>query len=110
MRKLKVSKKPFPKPTNQWLEEDVELEINTPDVDMRTGRMKGIKKKKIKAKERVYYADAPTKQTVCGNHYYEVIDKHKYIFKCKNCNYHRVAPPCTYDLVDGKLVRRSQDK
>lgn len=105
-----MSKKPFPKPTNEWIEEEVELEVNTPDFDRKTGKVRGFKKKKIKAKEKVYYADAPPKQTVCGNHEYECIDKHKYIFKCKHCSYHRVAPPCTYNLVNGKLIRRDQDK
>lgn len=105
-----MNKKSFPKPTGEWLEEEVELEVNAPNFDRKTGKVHGVKKKKIKAKEKVYYADAPAKQTICGNHEYECIDRHKYIFKCKHCNYQRIAFPCTYDLVNGKLVKRSQDK
>jgi hypothetical protein len=102
--------KKFNKPVNKWLEEEVNVEVNVPKLNPKTGKIRGIEKVDMPATERTYYSDSPPKTTVCGNHYYECVDKHKYIFKCKHCNYHRIAHPVTYNLVNGKLIRRPQDK
>lgn len=105
-----MSKKP-PFKLDEWQEETIEIDVNVPKFDPKTNQVIGYEKQSMPVVEKVYRSEASPQQVICGNHYYECVDKHKYIFKCKNCSYSRVAFPCSYDLVNGKLIpRKAQPK
>ena len=101
--------KPFDKPTNTWLEEEVEVTTYEPEFDKETESVK-IVQKKLKVPQRTYYADSKPQKLVCANHVYACINKGKYMFRCKNrgCSWHRIAPPVSFrfDPQTGILTRR----
>jgi hypothetical protein len=99
-----MSKYPFK--LDKWEMEESEIDVNVPDIDVKTGKVVGFKKESMPIIERVYRSEAKSQQLVCGDHNYECVDKHKYIFKCTRCSYSRIAYPCSYDLLEGKLVPR----
>jgi len=103
----------FDKPTNEWIEEDVEIPMMTPKVNPEKGRVEFTQSNK-KAKRRTFYSDSPNKKMVCpeGSHVFYCIDKGKYIFKCKNCDWHKIAFPVTYKFnkETGELIHRVTNK
>jgi len=99
----------FDKPTNEWIEEDIEINVMTPKVNPEMGRVE-FKQTKQKAKRKTFYSDSPNKKMICadGEHVFNCLDKGKYIFKCKNCDWHKIAYPVTYrfNKQTGKLTHR----
>ena len=97
--------KKFNKPLDQWVEENKEIEATVPTLTK--GKVEYVKKK-IKATERVMYTEPSIYSDFCAkkDHYWEVEDKHNYIFRCKKCRMKRRVYPLTYDFKDGKLIHR----
>jgi hypothetical protein len=63
-------------------------------------------------KQKVMYIDAPKEKVRCkdGEHFFECVDNHKYIFSCKNCHYSRQVYPTTYKFENHKLIHRITGK
>ena len=97
----------FPKLTNQWLEEEVDMPVMTPHVDEEHGRVE-FKQENKKVKQRTFYADSPPKKITCAKHFFISIDIHKYLFGCRDCDWRRIAFPITYrfDPKAGTLTHR----
>jgi hypothetical protein len=98
----------FNKPTNEWIEEDVEVKVMTPVFDEKTKNMTLKEETKI-VKQKTYYADSVPSTVVCNEHVYLCLDKGKYHFKCRKCAWNRIAPPVTFRFDEGTgiLTRRS---
>lgn len=99
--------KPFDKPTNEWIEEEVDLNVMSPIYNPETKRVE-LKEEKKKVKQRTYYSDSPASRVVCNSHHYQMLDPGKYMFKCTKCDWHRIAPPVTFQFIPetGELLRR----
>lgn len=99
----------FPHKTNQWIEEEVEIPTMTPVINEGMKRVE-FKQTTQKATRKTFYSDSPTKKVVCagGEHKFRCVDKGKYIFKCRHCDFHKVAFPVTYryNQQTGKLTHR----
>ena len=97
----------FNKPTNKWIEEEIELPVVAPVVNKRTNKIE-IKETTQKVKQRTFYADTRPRKVICGNHHFVCINKGKYIFKCTKCDFHKIAYPVTYrfNQEDGTLIHR----
>jgi len=99
----------FDKPINKWIEEDIEIPVMTPKVNEKEKRVEFTQTTQ-KAKRKTFYSDSPSKKIICakGTHVFNCIDKGKYIFKCKNCDFHKIAFPVTYRFNEqtGKLIHR----
>lgn len=81
---------------NEWSEETVEIPVMTPQVNEESGRVE-FKKENQKIKQKTMYVDTPAKMIVCGkDHVYDCLDRGKYIFKCRNCDWHKIALPITF--------------
>lgn len=89
-----MSKK-FPKPTNQWIEEDVEVKVMTPVFDPKT-RNVTVKEETKVMKQKTYYSDSKPSTVVCAEHVYRCVDKGKYLFKCTKCRWSKIAYPVSY--------------
>lgn len=102
-----MTDKPFDKPTNQWIEEEINLPVMTPVFNPTTKRVE-VQEDSIKVKQKTFYSDSPASRVVCNNHHYDMIDPGKYMFKCRKCDWHRIAPPVTfrYNSETGELLRR----
>ena len=85
----------FPGKTNEWIEEEIDVPVMKPHVNERKKRVEFVPTTE-KATKKTFYADSPLRKVVGKKHVYRCIDKGKYIFKCKNCNWHKVAYPITY--------------
>ena len=85
----------FPGKTNEWIEEEIDVPVMKPRVNERKKRVEFVPTTE-KATKKTFYADSPLKRIVCNKHVYRCIDKGKYVFKCKNCDWHRVAYPVTH--------------
>ena len=85
----------FPHKTNEWLEKEVDVAVMKPSVNEKEKRVEFVPTTE-KATEKTFYADSPLRKVVGKKHVYRCIDKGKYVFKCKNCNWHKVAYPITY--------------
>lgn len=99
--------KPFDKPTNEWIEEDIDLQVMSPVFNPETKRVE-LKEETKRVKQRTYYSDNPASRVVCNSHHYLPFDMGKYMFKCSKCDWHRIAPPVTFQYLPdtGELVRR----
>lgn len=100
-------KEQFDKPTNQWIEEDVNVEVTTPKFDEKTKTVS--MEKEIKTfKQKTYYAESIPTKIVCNEHVYKCLDKGKYLFKCTKCDWNRVVYPVSFkfDEATGILTRR----
>lgn len=97
----------FDKPTNTWLEEDVDVSIMTPVFDPETHKVEVTETVK-RVKQRTFYSDSPATKVVCNHHHYQMINPGRYMFKCIHCDWHRIAPPVTFRFLPetGELVRR----
>ena len=85
----------FDKPLNKWIEEEVEVDTIKPVVNEAKNRIE-LKRVKQKATQRTLYSNKPTRRVVCTKHVYACVNKGKYIFKCKKCDWYRIAPPITF--------------
>lgn len=97
----------FDKPTNQWIEEDVDVKVMTPVFNEKT-KVVELKEEVKTFKQKTFYADSPQTKIVCNDHRYVCLDKGKYLFKCKKCTWNRIAPPVSFkfDQETGILTRR----
>ena len=97
----------FDKPLNKWIEEEVEIPVMKPKINKAKGRIEFTQSKQ-KATQKTYYANSPQKRVVCDDHFFVLINPGKYIFKCKNCDWHKIAYPVTYryNPETGKLTHR----
>ena len=99
----------FPFQTNKFVEEEVEIPVMTPVVNEKMKRVEFTQTKQ-KATRKTYYADSPSKRIICagGKHVFRCLDKGKYIFKCKNCDFYKIAYPVTYKFNEkiGQLTHR----
>lgn len=99
--------KPFDKPLDVFIEEDVPVRKNA--LDPKTGRITSIVQME---KQRTMYMDVPKEHYRCksGEHNFEVTDTHKWIFSCTKCTYSRRVYPTTYKFIDGKLIHKQTGK
>lgn len=107
-----MTKEPFDKPLNEWVEEDVEIPVYTPVVNEELGRVE-ITQGTKKVKQKTMYIPDTSRKTICKDHEYISVDIHKYLFKCIHCDWCRIAPPVTfkYDPSDKSLrYRKSGQK
>lgn len=98
----------YPFKVNEWEEEDVKVTTVIPEYDDKTKKVKYIKKE-ISATQRTFRAHSKPRKIVCGkNHVYYCLSKGKYLFRCKNCDWHRILFPITYkfDLKTGIATHR----
>ncbi len=98
----------FDKPLNTWIEEEVDMPVFTPKVNEAAGRVEFTQETK-RVKQRTIYSDSKPTRVVCGAHEYACLDKGKYLFKCKKCDWHKFAYPVTYkfDPTTGIITYRS---
>jgi len=101
-----MSKK-FNKPTNEWIEEDVDIKVMTPTFDPETNTVK-LKEEIKKVKQKTYYAQSTPSTVICAEHVYRCENKGRYLFKCTKCAWHRIAYPVSYrfDPETGILTNR----
>lgn len=82
----------FPKPLDQWVDEEVEVPVMTAVHDRR-GNIVGIKQSTAKRKVKTIYTKAEPRAVACaqGKHNWFMKDRHKHIAACKNpgCTKHR---------------------
>jgi hypothetical protein len=103
MGRYKLSSK-FPKKTNEWITEDVSIEVVRPEIDK-----KGAVKYKSRTEtftQKTMYIDTPFRTIKCKEC---VMMPHKANqFKCEKCNFLQVAHPLIwkYDANTKKLIRR----
>jgi hypothetical protein len=98
----------FDKPVNTWIEEEVDVKVISPSFDHKTKQVT-LNEEVKKAKQRTYYSDSPANVVVCSHHKYKMIDRGKYLFKCINCSWHRIAPPVTYKYNPETMELRRRD-
>jgi Zn finger protein HypA/HybF involved in hydrogenase expression len=91
----------------EFTEEDVE--IPTVKVDPETRRVSMTTKLE---KQKTMYIESVKEKIRCkdGEHVFDCVDTHKYIFTCKNCRYSRQVYPSTYKFENGKLIHRVTGK
>jgi beta-N-acetylglucosaminidase len=87
----------FDKPLNEWVEEDVEVPVLTPEFDEKKKTVK-IKRENQIFKQKTFYSNAPQRKVICaqGTHKFACTNKGKYIFKCVKCDFHKIAYPVTF--------------
>lgn len=90
-----MSQDKFPHPTNQWIEEEVDMPVFDPVVNEAEGRVEFNQTTK-KVKQKTYYADSPARRVVCAKHEFVCLNKPRSIFKCTKCDWTRTALPVTY--------------
>lgn len=99
----------FDKPVNEWIEEEVEIPSFEPRVNEAKKRVEFVQATK-KATRKTYYASSPARKVICagGQHKFRSLDIHKSLFKCRECDFHKIAYPVTYKFNQetGKLIHR----
>ena len=85
----------FNKPTNEWIEEDVEIKVVSPVFDPETKRVE-LKQESKMVKQKTFYSNSTPSRVVCKEHIYVCLDKGKYHFKCTKCDWNRILFPVTY--------------
>jgi len=97
----------FPHPLNTWIDEEVEVPVMTPKVNEKESRVEFTQEMK-KVAQKTMYVDSKQTRIVCGSHTYACIDKGSYLFKCKKCDWHKIAFPVTFkfDQETGILTYR----
>jgi len=97
----------FPKKTNEWIEEEIDIPVMKPVVNEKKKRVEFVRGTE-KATQKTFYADSPLKKIICKKHVYKCLDEGKYIFKCKNCDWNRIAYPVAhkFDPKTGILTNR----
>lgn len=102
-----MKKNDYPFPVNEWTEKEIEVPALKGEFDD-SGNFKGIKRGTKKAKQRTYYAQTTPRRVVCSQHEYFVLDRGKYILKCKHCDWHMQTYPPThkFDEATGILTYR----
>jgi len=95
------------KSLDTWVEETVDVTVIKPEVDEKNHRI-SFKTDVEKQKQKVYYASAPSRMIICSKHFFLPENPKKYLFKCKNCDYHYLAqiPTHKYNPSTGELVYR----
>lgn len=90
-----------------WTQEDVDVMVIKPEIDEKKKRV-SFKATSEKVSQKVFYSNSPFKMLICKDHFFAPLDPHKYIFKCKKCDYHYKANTLThkYDPTSGKIVYR----
>ena len=98
----------FDKPTNEWIDEDIEVKVVSPVFNEKTHTVT-LKEETKTVKQKTYYADSTPAMIVCKEHVYLCVNKGKYHFKCTKCDWNRIAPPVSFkfDESTGILTRRA---
>jgi hypothetical protein len=94
--------KDFPLPLNEWTTENVQ--VTKLDYDEKNNKMRVID---TLEERRVKYVHAPKEKFRCrnGDHVFRVVDKGRYIFSCKKCQYSKVVYPTTYRVTpEGHII------
>jgi hypothetical protein len=100
--------KDFPKPFDEWVEEEVTIRKLVPtEIDETTGKFK-LEYKDLKTTQKTMYVNPAQRKVMCsqGTHEFFCIDNHKYLFACRKCDFRKQAFPVTYDLIDSSLVHK----
>lgn len=99
--------KKFDKPIGEWIEEEIQIPVMTPVVNEKKGRVE-FKQRMTTAITRTMYSDNKPRVVICKNHFFLSFDKKKCIFRCRRCNYHKIAYPVTYrfNQQTGKLTHK----
>lgn len=87
--------KKFDKPLEEWIEEDVTVPVMTPKMNPKNNRIEFKQEDQI-FKQKTFYSNQTPRNVVCKNHVYRCVDKKRYHFKCKHCDWNRIAPPVTF--------------
>lgn len=92
---------------NEWTVEEVDVTAITPEVDEKNKRV-SFRTSIEKASQKVFYSNSTPRMVICGKHFYMPLDPHKYIFKCKKCDYHYKANTLThkYNPDTGEILFR----
>jgi len=103
-----MKKSDFPHKLGKWITKEIPVEKI--DIDPETGvASKATHIEKLKVK----YMDVPRKKHRCkeGEHIFRVLDKSRYIFGCKRCQYSRQVYPGVYRLTSkGHLIHVETNK
>jgi hypothetical protein len=85
-------------------DEEIEMAVISPKVD-KNGKI-SLEKKTKKTIQKVIYTQGITEKLSCrdSDHFFVMLDKHRYIAKCIHCTLHRKIYPVTHNIVDGKIV------
>ena len=100
----------YPFKVNEFIEEDVPIEVTTPVYDPKTKKVE-LKKETQTFKQKTYYSDSPPKKIVCNEHTYVCVNKGRYLFQCTKCDWRRFALPVSFkfDPDTGVLTRRNSN-
>lgn len=101
----------FDKPTNQWIEEEVEVPAFEPVVNQKMKRVE-FRQTMRKATQKTFYAESKPRQLICNDHFFYPENKKKALFACNRCSYKKIAYPVTYryNPETGKLIHRVTNK
>lgn len=101
----------FDKPTNKWIEEEIEVPSFEPVVNEKAGRVE-YTQRMIKATRKTFYAESKPRKLICNDHFFYPEDKKKALFACNKCSYKKIAYPVTYryNPETGKLTHRITHK
>lgn len=96
------------KKLNEWTTEEGEITVIAPEIDEKNKRI-SFKATKEKVTEKVYYSNSTPRMVICKDHFMLPKEPHKYIFKCKRCDFHFHANTLThkYNPENGKICLRS---
>lgn len=99
--------KEFDKPLDEWIEEEIEVPTIEPVLN-KSGKVVKLKKTIRKATQKTFYSRGKSRKVLCGDHEYYSLDKGKYLFRCKHCDWRMIAPPINFkfDEKTGKLTHR----
>lgn len=97
------------KKLNEWTEEEVDVTVIRPEIDEKNKRV-SFKTMVEKATQKVFYSHSTPRKVICAmsEHFFLPLDPHKYVFKCKKCDYHYKGNTLThkYDPKTGKILFR----
>ena len=91
----------------EWTEEEIDVTVIKPIVDAKNNRVV-FKTDTEKQNQKVYYSSSTPRMIICGKHFFLPLEPKKYLFKCKNCDYHYQAqiPTHKYNPITGELSHR----
>src|SRR5690606_26738306 len=84
----------FPKPLNQFIEEEVEVDVVRPMLDEANPEKKTFVRRREKFTQKTMYIDAPKKKITCPDkdHLFEPTSTPNH-FACTKCNFTAIAHP-----------------
>ena len=105
-----MKNKDLPWRLNEWVDETINVDTLAPEMD-ESGKMR-LQKKTIPVKQKTMFVDPKPRTVRCasGKHSFYCIDKQRYIFACKNCEYKRQVYPVTYDYDGKNLIHKKTGK